>query len=72
MSGSEPMTYYRGEMIPRSEYESRIAGENDEAPIDDDIASYGLSPIRLNWTKVGLKVLDRPDLPGERVEFELD
>ena len=34
MSAREPMTYYRGKMIPRS-----------ELPVGDDIASYGLSPI---------------------------
>ena len=34
MSTREPMTYYRGKMIPRS-----------ELPVGDDIASYGLSPI---------------------------
>lgn len=33
---SEPMTWYRGRMIPRSEYERIIAGEAPAQPEDND------------------------------------
>ena len=39
---SEPKTWYRGEMIPRAEYERIIAEENARAA-QGDIASCGLN-----------------------------